>query len=254
MACSSLKVTEIDSARKIQIYGERPLNMNGENPLILDIDGTITSPEEWKLDPRVINPILSWDGPVILATGKAFPYPAMLCRFLGTDEYVVAENGGVVYDGNTREKTTNSTIPFQVAEEYINAGYELGPESISLANRWRETEVLVHKDQPLQPLQNIVQAHDVDLIDTGFAYHIKDPTVTKGDGIEILSESLGFELQSAIAVGDSINDVSVFEVVGKSFAVGNADSKAREAADHVIEEEQSDGTIKILKQMSGSAY
>jgi phosphoglycolate phosphatase (TIGR01487 family) len=227
--------------------------MTKQIPLILDIDGTITSPEEWRLDPRIINPIRSWDGPVIFATGKAFPYPVMLCRFLGIGEYVVAENGGVVYDGKTIEKTTNSTIPFQVAEEYINAGYELGPESISLANRWRETEMLVHKDQPLQPLQNIIDPHDVELIDTGFAYHIKDPTVMKGDGIKILAESLGFELQSAIAIGDSINDVSVFEIVGESFAVGNADSKAREVADHVVDEEQADGTIKILKQMGDSA-
>jgi phosphoglycolate phosphatase (TIGR01487 family) len=223
--------------------------MSNQVPLILDIDGTITSPEDWRLDPRIIAPIRSWDGPVIFATGKAFPYPVMLCRFIGTNEYVVAENGGVVYDGNSMQKTTDSTTPFHVAQRYVDAGYELGPASISMANQWRETEVLVDTDQPLQPLRDIIETHDVELIDTGFAYHIKDPTVMKGDGIEILADGLGFDPRSAIAIGDSINDVSVFDIVGESFAVGNADSNAREAADHVIDDEQAEGTITILNEM-----
>lgn len=221
-------------------------------PLVLDIDGTITSPEEWKLDPRIIDPIRSWKGPVIFATGKAFPYPVMLCRFIGLDEYVVAENGGVVHDGTTVEITAKSRGPFKVAEEYTSAGYKLGSGGIELANRWRETEVLVSRDQPLEPLEGIATKHDVEVVDTGYAYHIKDPAVSKGRGVEILAENLAFELEKTIAIGDSVNDISVFNIVGRSFAVGNADDAARDAADEVLEAKQADATLELLNELSNT--
>ena len=64
-------------------------------PLAVDIDGTLTRPDT-SIDPRVINPLRDWDDPVVVATGKAFPYPVALCAFLGVPANVVAENGGVV--------------------------------------------------------------------------------------------------------------------------------------------------------------
>jgi len=70
-------------------------------PLALDIDGTLTTPGG-RIDPRVFHLLPAWEAPILFATGKSFPYPVALAHFLGRDEQVIAENGGVVHvDGET---------------------------------------------------------------------------------------------------------------------------------------------------------
>ena len=65
-------------------------------PLVVDIDGTLTD-DSRAVDPRVFPVLSAWPEPVVVATGKAMPYPIALCEFLGIDYTVIAENGGVVF-------------------------------------------------------------------------------------------------------------------------------------------------------------
>lgn len=57
--------------------------------------------------------------------------------------------------------------------------------------------------------------------------------VSKGGGISWLCNSLKVDLKDTIGFGDGENDLSVFEVVGKSVAVGNASDSVREKCDDV---------------------
>jgi len=44
-------------------------------PIVLDIDGTLTRADgEPGIDPRVFEPLRTWPEPVVVATGKAFPF------------------------------------------------------------------------------------------------------------------------------------------------------------------------------------
>ncbi len=87
------------------------------------------------------------------------------------------------------------------------------------------------------------------MIDTGYAYHVKDTTPNKGDGVERIADHIGFDLADAVAVGDSINDVPTFRVAGRSFAVANADEDAKAAADELLEEIHADGTLSVLERV-----
>jgi len=51
-------------------------------PLALDIDGTLTTRSD-QIDPRVFEVLPAWEAPIVVATGKSFPYPVALCHFLG---------------------------------------------------------------------------------------------------------------------------------------------------------------------------
>ena len=217
-------------------------------PLVLDIDGTLTRPDAWGLDPRVLDPLRSWSAPVVIATGKAFPYPVALCHFAGIPELVVAENGGVVYNGEKVYVTTSREGPEAVVEAYLEAGHDLGWGPEDTVNRWRETEIAVARDRPEAPLREIAAKHGLEVVDTGYAYHVKHPDQKKGVGVEVISEHVGFDLEAAVAIGDSENDVSTFEVVGRSFAVANADDAAKEAADEVLEGAHADGTLAVLER------
>ena len=114
-------------------------------PLALDIDGTLTT-GRGRIDARVFELLPDWDAPVVFATGKAFPYPVALAHFLGREETVIAENGGVAYvDGDT-SILGDPAVPRAVVEAFEARGGEIGWGDGDTVNRWRETEVALSLD------------------------------------------------------------------------------------------------------------
>jgi len=214
-------------------------------PLAVDIDGTLTD-GSGALDPRVFAPLRSWEAPVVVATGKAFPYPVALTHFLAVERVVVAENGGVSLVGDDLAIHGDRAGAQAVVEEYEARGYDLGWGELDLTNRWRETEVAVSRDRPVEVLREIAATQGLEVVDTGYAYHVKDPTISKGRALRSVAERLGLDVADFAAVGDSINDAHMFEEVGEAHAVGNADEHAREAADRVHDETYADGFLAAL--------
>jgi hypothetical protein len=214
-------------------------------PLALDIDGTLTTPEG-PIDPRIFEFLQNWDAPVVLATGKAFPYPVALCHFLGIPETVIAENGGVVYADDEVTVTGDPERARQVAEEFVARGGHMGWGAADTVNRWRETEVAVAHDADESLLREVAAEYGMQVVDTGYAYHVKAPSVEKGTGLQAVAETLEREPFEFVAVGDSENDASTFAVAGTSYAVANADEVAKGAADQVTERSYFDGTIEVL--------
>jgi phosphoglycolate phosphatase (TIGR01487 family) len=218
-------------------------------PLALDIDGTLTDPEHDRIDPRLFDPLLEWPAPIVLATGKAFPYPVALCHYLDVPIRVVAENGGVALADGHLEILGDGAASRAVADAYEAAGYSLGWDDGEPLNRWRETEVAVQIDQPEAPLRELAAEHGLEVVDSGYAYHVKSPGVDKGKGLEIVAAAIGVDPEEFVAIGDSENDVETFELVDRSFAVANADDAAREAADEVVSGAHADGTLAILERL-----
>ncbi|WP_135304308.1 phosphoglycolate phosphatase [Haloarcula amylovorans] len=216
-------------------------------PLLVDIDGTLTD-ESRAIDPRVFPVLREWGEPVVIATGKAMPFPIALCEFLGIERTVVAENGGVVFVEATDELQFEGDHEacLAVAEAYRDLGHELGFGSVDLANRWRETEVVVSLDQPLEPLERLAAEYGLVVLDTGFAYHVTDPSVDKGTGLEAVCAELSLDPAAFLAVGDSENDAEAFEVAGESVAVANADMTAKARADRVTDAQYADGFLEAV--------
>jgi phosphoglycolate phosphatase (TIGR01487 family) len=215
-------------------------------PLALDIDGTLTTPEH-TIAPRAFSLLAEWDAPVVLATGKAFPYPVALCQFAGIPERVVAENGGVALaDGDLRYAGDPDRVEAAV-EAFEDRGGDLGWDGVDTINRWRETEVAARRTADEELLREIATEFDLDFVDTGYAYHLKSPGVSKGSALGGVAELLGYDPATFVAVGDSENDVSTFDVVGESYAVANADETATEAADHVLDSGYVGGTLDALR-------
>lgn len=222
-------------------------------PLALDIDGTLTTPDE-RIDPRVFERLPTWDAPIVFATGKAFPYPVALATFLGLPIRVIAENGGVVHVDDETSIRANPAAPEAAAEAFLERGGSLGWGTDETVNRWRETEVAAAPDADESLLRSVTETTDaVEVVDTGYAFHLKSPTVSKGDGLRLVCETLDLDPDAFVAVGDSENDVSTFGVAGRSYAVANADQAATAAADVVLEEPFADGTMSVLDTLHKAA-
>ncbi|ERG89908.1 MAG: sucrose-phosphate phosphatase-like hydrolase, archaeal [halophilic archaeon J07HX5] len=216
-------------------------------PLAVDIDGTLTD-DQRSLDPCVMPVLRAWPAPVVIATGKAMPYPVALCEFLGIETAVVAENGGVVAveQTDTLHVAGAPEAADAVAKELVAAGQPPDWGSLDLVNRWRKTELAVPRTTPLAPLEGIAERHGLVVVDTGFAYHVKSPAVSKGDALETAMTELNVALETVVAIGDSANDVSAFEAVGRGIAVANADDHARAAADLITDASYAAGFLEAV--------
>ncbi|WP_330632354.1 phosphoglycolate phosphatase [Halocatena halophila] len=218
--------------------------------LAVDIDGTLTRPDG-SIDPRVFDPLRAWDGPVIIATGKSIPFPIGLCDFIGIPTRVIAENGGAIYTADDDELTIvgDRANAQRVIEAYRAAGYETGWGGADLVNRWRETEYAVAIDQPLEPLRALAHEAGLRVFDTGYAYHVTDPSIDKGAGLCELCDRLSIDPASVVAIGDSENDVAMFEVAGEAIAVANADERAAAVADRQTSNGYASGVLEALESV-----
>jgi hypothetical protein len=221
--------------------------MDADPPLVVDVDGTLTD-EDRVVDPRACEALREWPAPVVVATGKALPYPVALCEFAGLETRVIAENGGVTYldDDERIEYHGHRAAADRVVDAYRAAGHDLGWGETDLVNYWRETEVAVSRDSPLAPLREIAEREGLRVFDTGFAYHVTAADVDKGNALRSVADRLEYDPSAFAAVGDSENDAGMLEVAGRSFAVANADDAAREAADEVTEGSHADGVLEAL--------
>ncbi|MDB2282805.1 HAD-IIB family hydrolase [Halorubrum ezzemoulense] len=219
-------------------------------PLALDIDGTLTTPSG-RIDPRVFELLPGWDAPVVFATGKAFPYSVALAHFLGRDETVIAENGGVAYVGGETTLVGDPDAAWAVVEAFRERGGAIGWGDGDTVNRWRETEVALGPDVDAGLLREVAAAagDDVEIVDTGYAYHVKSVGVSKGRALRVVAEALGVDPAAFVAIGDSENDASTFGVAGESYAVANADAAARNAADEVVDDGYMNGTVSVLERL-----
>ena len=217
-------------------------------PLAVDIDGTLTDSNR-AVDPRVFPVLQAWPSVLVIATGKAMPYPVALCEFLGLEKRVIAENGGVVIADRDSPVSflADPAATNAVAKEYQRRGYSLGWGEANLVNRWRETELAVSRDAPLEPLEEIATAHGLTVVDTGYAYHVHASAVNKGVGLREIATSLERDPRGFAFVGDSPNDVPGFDVAGVAVTVANAPESVKREADYVTESGYGDGFLEAVE-------
>lgn len=72
--------------------------------------------------------------------------------------------------------------------------------------------------------------------------------VSKGKGLEILSDYLAIPRSQIIAVGDSLNDVSMIRYAGLGVAMGNADERVIPWADYIAPTNDESGIAHVVEK------
>ena len=70
----------------------------------------------------------------------------------------------------------------------------------------------------------------------------------KAKGIEHVLEITGIKKENTIAIGDSSNDLEMFEYAGISVAMGNSQPHVFEMADYVTDTAENSGVAKAIKK------
>lgn len=208
--------------------------------LACDLDGTLA--EDGHVAPA------TWDAlrsarraglTLVLVTGRRLATFAADGPFAEVFEAIVAEDGAAVYF--TRNDAV--VLPFgRIAPEVTRRLGALDiplERGVAIASTW-----LPHDEAVSEVLRQTGGSATVEY--NKGAVMVLPPGATKGSGLRIALEELGYSLHNTVAVGDAENDRSLFEVVEYAVAVANAVPAMQELADVVLDEPDGAGSRRLI--------
>lgn len=102
-----------------------------------------------------------------------------------------------------------------------------------------------------QEVKKLFPKLDINLMDLN-CIQATEKGVNKGSAVKLLLKKLKIDPNQTIAIGDSMNDISMFKVVGNSITLENAKTEIKKIAHHITGNHEEHGFSnameKILKQ------
>lgn len=205
----------------------------------VDIDGTLTDGMK-QLDTGAVEALRRLEAagiPVVLATGNVRAITYGLWRFLKLSGPICCENGGVLWHKSWGEPIVRADgSEAKRAAEWLGEKMEgLDPNGIQ-TNCWRESEWCLFPDEDLATVERNIASSEwshLSVVRTGFAIHLMEPHLSKGTGLEVMFQKMGWSPEDLLCVGDAPNDLPMFEYAHWSIAVGGAFDVVKAAADVV---------------------
>ncbi len=226
---------------------------------------------------------------IVLATGKLFVSLHRIISELGLVAPQITSGGAIVVMPQTGERVYRAVIPKHLAIRAIELADELGitilivrDDDIFAQALNQDTDYLVSYGDPtptlVPTLSDVLEPSPTQLVAVSMQrsllekFHqvfltrglgrelaiygglpcvldILNPEVSKGHALRLVMERLGVQPEEALAFGDGDNDVSMFQVVEHSVAMGNAQARVKHAATQVTESCDQDGVSKALERL-----
>jgi hypothetical protein len=211
--------------------------------LACDLDGTLA--ENGQVDPQ------TWDAlrqarlaglVLILVTGRTLDSFISELPFAELCEAIVAENGAVIYFPRRDLVMT----PFGGMDpgllqrlQALNVPLERG---IAIASSRVPYDQVIFK--ALQEMRTPLAVEY-----NREAFMLLPPGASKGQGLLLALQELGYSPHNVLACGDAENDRSLFQVAELSVAVANARSALKEHADTTLEQPDGEGVRILLRDL-----
>lgn len=223
--------------------------------VVADIDGTLTTPDR-RLSMSAQTAVMRLEAvgiPVVVASGNVMPSARTAAYMVGATGPVVAENGGMVLYRDERweeriERLADHRIAL-AAWERVHAALPGARRLIT--DRWRESEIAIEETVDIESVRRLVSGMGVSVEHTGYAIHIFDARVSKGTGVLRALEILDVPPDEVMAVGDSENDLSVFQVCGLNVAVSRREPRLVAKAHYVARDTGGDGFFEAVARLLG---
>jgi Cof subfamily protein (haloacid dehalogenase superfamily) len=223
---------------------------------------------------------------VVLASGRMFPGTAAVARHLNIDQPLICQQGASVHNGDGSLRHGYS-IDHDIALELVDYArtYDwplawFDSERYLVTRHCEQAQFFADVSQismeiHAEPHESGVRATGIDIIssrDDASVVHaeiearygdrlclLDFPSVTavhcreasKGQALSMLAAELGIDPSEVLAVGDSVNDVSMLTWAGYSAAPAHCDHYARAAATDVLPGEGIEGVTDLLRSIAG---
>ncbi|KUO41492.1 MAG: hypothetical protein AVW06_01295 [Hadesarchaea archaeon DG-33-1] len=220
--------------------------------IAIDIDGTMTYKDR-RLDVAALDAVRRAEVAglsVVLATGNVFCFAEAAAILLGASGPLIAEDGGIVFD---RVNGREHVLGYRVETERGLAALKKVFSDLrqTRSSRMRLTGLTIERTITAEQAMEVFRMEALDLvaIDSGFAIHVKSPSVNKGDALRKAASLLGISTAEIAAIGDAPNDVEMLRVAGLSFAVANSHELAKKAATQVTKKSHGEGVAEAVEKI-----
>jgi len=202
--------------------------------MAIDIDGTMTYKDR-RLDVAAVDAVRRAEAAAVL---------------LGTSGLIIAEDGGVVFDRFTgMEEVLGDRVEVDRGLDALRRMF--GNLKQTRGSLMRLTGLTLERTITAEQAMDVFRREGLSLIavDSGFAIHIKNPEVNKGNALRKLALILKMSTAEIAAVGDGLNDVEMLEAAGVSFAVANSNELVKKACNHVTAEPYGRGVAEAVEKV-----
>lgn len=180
---------------------------------------------------------------VILVTGRILEELQAVCPRLDLFDYVVVENGAVLYDPRMKKETILATRP---PDSFIQRLKGLGVTPLQVG-RVVVATWLPHHIAALQAIQE--SGLELHIVFNRSAVMILPTGVNKASGMEAALRKLGLSPHEVVGVGDSANDHSFLLRSECPVAVADAEPSIRKIANVVTHGESGRGITELVDML-----
>lgn len=235
--------------------------------LALDMDGTLLS-EEKKISPankEWIYKAIEAGVTVIFSTGRGVQSVEEYVEELKLQSPMVSVNGSEVWKAPGELFHRHQMQPewirkmHELAVEHDTWYWAYAVEGLFNKEKWPEDIHAIHwlkfgyytEDAPLlQKIRGIVEEWDRFELTNSHVNNIEiNPKgISKASGVMEVCNMLGIQMDEVIAMGDSMNDLTMIKAAGLGVAMGNAQEGVKKAADVVTLTNEEDGVAQIIRE------
>lgn len=222
--------------------------------IALDIDGTITDMDQ-RLSPaalRAIEIAQRHGAKVILVSARPFFVVEALSIYLGLGRDFIAENGAAVSIGGRRFLWGDISKARRALAYLRSRGLRLSEVE---NNRCRIGDLAIKRPpgaegaKLAEEISRVLKEGGLDVRchDTGFALHLVDGRIDKGQALLRFARILGVPQEMVVAIGDSDTDIDMIVAAGIGIAVGNATAALKKVADYVAGKPYGEGVLEGVR-------
>ncbi len=212
--------------------------------LATDYDGTVAThgtilPETVKSLERCLDS----GRKLVMVTGRELPDLQRVCPHLSLFEWVVAENGGLLYRPATREERPLAKAP---REDFVLRLRERGVAPLSVGKvivaTWEP-----HENTVLQTIRDL--GLEMQVIFNKGAVMILPTGINKATGLAAALAEMGISPHNVVGVGDAENDNALLGACEVGVAVANATPQLKDRADYVTTADHGAGVAELIDRL-----
>ena len=212
--------------------------------LCCDYDGTLAT--AGRVLPETVHALerlIASGRRLVLVTGRELEDLQRICPRLDLFEYVVAENGALLYHPATRAEASLADRP---PESFIAALREKGVSPLSVGRvivaTWEP-----HEKAVLEAIREL--GLELQVIFNKGAVMVLPTGVNKATGLECALRKMGLSAHNVVGIGDAENDHALLSMCECSVAVANALPTLKSTADIVTTADQGAGVVELVEEL-----
>jgi HAD superfamily hydrolase (TIGR01484 family) len=215
------------------------------NVLACDYDGTLAHDGLLTTDTTgaALDRFRAAGGRLLMVTGRELPDLQSVCRVLDKFEWIVAENGALLYrPSDNLTQLLCAPASAELARKLAEAGAQplsVGRAIIATREPYETIAVELIKEVGLE-LQIIFNKGAVMILPTA---------VNKATGFSAALAHLKIAAADVVAIGDGENDHALLSMCGIGVAVSNAVPTLKERADLVTKNARGDGVAELIDRI-----